>query len=97
MQFALCVSIKYSRLIIITVSFFILMVTSSRCPAYSETLKMPLWTSFTMEGPAPGTTVDQWCSDVRLNPDNTQTCGSYDVLLPLNITMYPLFPRGKYL
>lgn len=56
---------------------------------------MPLWTSLTLEKPLPGTPVDQWSSDVRLYPDTTQTCGSY-ASLPLNATMYPLFPPGMY-
>lgn len=56
---------------------------------------MPLWTSFTLEGVLPGTPVDRWCSDVRLHPDTTQTCASYDSLQSLNITMYPLFPASR--
>ncbi|XP_063883864.1 venom phosphodiesterase-like [Scylla paramamosain] len=59
--------------------------------AYSEALRMPLWTSFSVESGRPGTPLKQWCSDVRLHTDTTQTCASYGVLEPLNITMHPLF------
>ncbi|XP_050729429.1 venom phosphodiesterase-like [Eriocheir sinensis] len=60
--------------------------------AYSKALKMPLWTSFTVEEPLLGTPVEPWTSDVRLSPDTTQTCGSYNTSLPFNASMYPLFP-----
>ncbi|CAL4097065.1 unnamed protein product, partial [Meganyctiphanes norvegica] len=59
---------------------------------YSSTLRMPLWTSFTISRSAQEVSVSEWSSDPRLTKDNTPSCASYDALK--NVSMGPLFPHG---
>lgn len=58
---------------------------------FSENLKMPVWTSFTVNNLPQGTPRDDslWLSDVRLDQSNTPTCDSY---ASEGLLMYPLFP-----
>ncbi|KAK7083711.1 hypothetical protein SK128_014601 [Halocaridina rubra] len=53
---------------------------------------MPLWTSFSFSTVSVGTVPSLWSSDVRLTASTTAACAEYDSLLPLNISMGPLFP-----
>ncbi|KAB7506304.1 Ectonucleotide pyrophosphatase/phosphodiesterase family member 1, partial [Armadillidium nasatum] len=62
---------------------------------YSQSLKLPLWTSFTLTSLNSEPPVADWSSDVRLTSSNTQTCSAYDNLKSLNVTMQPLFPNCK--
>ncbi|XP_068246161.1 venom phosphodiesterase 2-like isoform X2 [Palaemon carinicauda] len=59
--------------------------------AYSQLLRMPLWSSFSMNVVPSGTSFAPWSSDIRLTPKNTITCNDYESL-PLNYTMHTLFP-----
>lgn len=59
--------------------------------AYSRALRMPLWSSFSVNEVPSGTGSTPWSSDVRLNKENTITCQDYESL-PQNFTMHPLFP-----
>ncbi|XP_045626409.2 venom phosphodiesterase isoform X1 [Procambarus clarkii] len=61
---------------------------------YSQTLKMPLWSSFSLQEAPLKDLTSQWCSDVRLTTTTTPTCGAYAHLAARNISMYPLFPPG---
>ncbi|XP_069167904.1 venom phosphodiesterase-like isoform X2 [Procambarus clarkii] len=60
---------------------------------YSQTLKMPLWTSFSVRQQWDNATWP-WSSDVRLTNTTTPTCTDYQQLDTSNISMYPLFPPG---
>ncbi|KAA0201529.1 hypothetical protein HAZT_HAZT005420, partial [Hyalella azteca] len=60
--------------------------------AYSSSLKMPVWSSFSLFGAPTGTPAFNWTSDVRLNADQSVTCADYDSLT--NVTMAPLFFPG---
>ncbi|KAF2368934.1 Type I phosphodiesterase/nucleotide pyrophosphatase/phosphate transferase [Trinorchestia longiramus] len=60
--------------------------------AYSASLKMPLWTSFTLSGAPEGTRESNWTSDVRLDSDSTVTCANFNSLN--NAVMAPLFYPG---
>ncbi|XP_042241449.1 venom phosphodiesterase-like [Homarus americanus] len=59
---------------------------------YSTALKMPLWTSYTLDNVPQGTIISKWTSDVRLNVATSPTCLSYDHLNDTNYKMTPLFP-----
>ncbi|XP_069945241.1 venom phosphodiesterase isoform X1 [Cherax quadricarinatus] len=63
---------------------------------YSQVLKMPLWTSFTLQEVPPSQNLtEMWSSDLRLNKTTTATCSSYfNLTTPMgeNISMFPLFP-----
>ncbi|CAL4075250.1 unnamed protein product, partial [Meganyctiphanes norvegica] len=59
---------------------------------YSSTLRMPLWTSFTISGFTHQVPIYEWSSDPRLTEENTPTCAAYDELK--NVSMGPLFPPG---
>ncbi|XP_063883687.1 venom phosphodiesterase-like isoform X2 [Scylla paramamosain] len=69
----------------------ILLYHKDHVTGYSEKLKMPVWTSFTVNNPPQGTPRNEslWLSDVRLNISNTPTCESY---LQEDLSMFPLFP-----
>ncbi|KAK8720024.1 hypothetical protein OTU49_013619, partial [Cherax quadricarinatus] len=57
---------------------------------YSKVLKVPLWTSFTLQEPPMETPATSWSSDPRLAPHDAATCQDY--LTVVNVTMTPLFP-----
>ncbi|XP_045621686.2 venom phosphodiesterase isoform X1 [Procambarus clarkii] len=57
---------------------------------YSEALKVPLWTSLTVQEAPVETPEAPWSSDPRLPPDHAATCDDYLTLD--NLTMTPLFP-----
>ncbi|XP_068241514.1 ectonucleotide pyrophosphatase/phosphodiesterase family member 3-like [Palaemon carinicauda] len=69
-----------------------LLYHSDHITAYSEALKMPLWTSYSVEGVGLGTPPSSWSSDVRLTANNTIKCSDYGHLAPEDIHMAPLFP-----
>ncbi|XP_042225372.1 venom phosphodiesterase 2-like [Homarus americanus] len=60
--------------------------------AYSSLVKMPLWTSFTLETQSRGSRAFSWRSDVRLGVDQRIPCSAYQTLAPLQISPQPLFP-----
>ncbi|XP_042858870.1 venom phosphodiesterase-like [Penaeus japonicus] len=56
---------------------------------FSESLKMPLWTSVTVSDTRTEAQPPLWCSDVRLTALTSPTCAEYEAL---NMTMAPLLP-----
>ncbi|KAL7638831.1 UNVERIFIED_CONTAM: hypothetical protein RMT77_010365 [Armadillidium vulgare] len=72
---------------------FTLLYQNDHVTGYSQSLKLPLWTSFTLTSLNSEPPLADWSSDVRLTSSNTQTCSAYDDLKSLNVTMQPLFPN----
>lgn len=72
----------------------VLLHHGSHVTAFSESLKMPLWTSLTLSGAPTNPPPESWCSDVRLTTETTPTCAGYESLAPLNVSMAPLLPPG---
>ncbi|KAK4288129.1 hypothetical protein Pmani_038829 [Petrolisthes manimaculis] len=73
----------------------VMLVQPDYVAGYSLTLKMPLWTSYslTMSHWTPQTT-PPWMSDPRLKASERLPCQDYDVLAGiLEIEPYPLFPQ----
>lgn len=60
--------------------------------AYSEELKVPLWSSFTLALAPEGSATAEWSSDVRLTANSTVTCQDYDQFGNGSVIMAPLFP-----
>ena len=54
---------------------------------------MALWSSFSVSSLYTGSPVAEWSSDVRLDAQNTATCGAF-AAVP-DTVMAPLFPPGE--
>lgn len=62
----------------------------SHVTGYSQLLKVPLWTSFTVEDKPFETPLAAWSSDPRLKPSAAPSLTDFSTLA--NFTMTPLFP-----
>ncbi|XP_068207245.1 venom phosphodiesterase-like isoform X2 [Palaemon carinicauda] len=62
---------------------------------YSSLVKMPLWTSYTLDAkPKQRSSYGKWRSDFRLPAQLSPSCHLYRSVSPYNVTGYPLFPTG---
>ncbi|KAG7178039.1 Venom phosphodiesterase 2-like 1 [Homarus americanus] len=70
----------------------ILLIQPDYITAYAPHVRLPLWTSFTVSSIHETNRYPPWRSDVRLTPEQTANCPSYDSVTSYNITRQPLFP-----
>ncbi|XP_071537330.1 venom phosphodiesterase 2-like [Panulirus ornatus] len=70
----------------------LLLVQPDFISAYSPLVKMPLWTSFTLDWKNRGTQNYPWKSDIRLMANQGISCNSYQSLFSQKISPQPLFP-----
>lgn len=70
----------------------ILLIQPDFITAYSPVVKLPLWVSFTLSNINTVSSHPAWRSDVRLTPEQTGNCPSYDSVISYNVTRQPLFP-----